>query len=262
MTSCDDPYIGDESIMRPPASKKARMTLVQLFRAATSSPTLNVIQLPRPTTGIASLLDGMRRVMIGPRACAALANGQSAAAALPARKWRNNWRRDRVTGVELSGFGIVQQPTKHQTRMFSLRSIRTVSALVTLASALVGCTSTPVGVEALAGRYELRSVNARTVPVDALGGAIGGELVLSDHGRVRRVVQYATSGIPGPITMRANGSYRVRGNEITLDLTEEPRGELLARPWRIRGEVRSARIVLRYSGPRGADTEEVYVRVP
>src|SRR5688572_5738727 len=247
MTACDDPYIGDESIIRPPASKKARMTLVQLSRAAASSPTLKVIQLPRPTTGIASLLDGMRRVMIGPRACAALANGHSAVAALPARKCRSSSRRESVTGVELSGFGIVQQPTKHRTRMSSLRSIRTVSALAILSTA-AGCTSTPVGVEALAGRYELRSVNARTVPVDALGGAVGGELVLSDHGRVRRLVQYATSGVPGPIAMRANGSYRVRGNEITLDLTEEPRGQLLARPWRIRGEVQSARIVLRYPG--------------
>ncbi len=146
--------------------------------------------------------------------------------------------------------------------MFPLRPIRTVSALVILSTAAAGCSSTPVGVEALAGRYELRSVNARAVPVDALGGAVGGELVLSDHGRVRRVVQYATSGVPGPIAMRANGSYRVRGNEITLDLTEEPRGELLARPWRIRGEVQSARIVLRSPGRGGADTEEVYVRAP
>jgi hypothetical protein len=85
MTSCDDPYIGDESIMRPPASKKARMTLVQLSRAALSSPTLKVIQLPRPTTGITSLVDGTRRVIIGPRACAATASGQSAGTTLPAR---------------------------------------------------------------------------------------------------------------------------------------------------------------------------------
>jgi hypothetical protein len=146
--------------------------------------------------------------------------------------------------------------------MFALRSIRTVSALVILGTAAAGCSSAPVRVEALAGRYELRSVNARTVPVDALGGALGGELVLSDHGRVRRVVQYATSGVPGPIVMRANGSYHVRGNEITLDLTEEPRGALLARPWQVQGEVSSPRIILRYTGRGGAETEEVYVRVP
>ena len=146
--------------------------------------------------------------------------------------------------------------------MSGLRSIQTVFAALVVASGAAGCSSTPVGVEALAGRYELRTVNARTVPVDALGGALGGELVLFDHGRVRRVVQYATSGIPGPITMRANGSYRVRGNDITLDLTDEPRGQLLARPWRVRGEVSSARIILRYEGRGGIATEEVYVRAP
>jgi hypothetical protein len=248
--------------MRPPPWKKARMTLVQLSRALVSSPTLKVIQLPRPTTGIVSPVDGMRRVIIGPRACAALANGQSAVAALAARNCPSSSRRESVTVVELSGFGIVQQPTKQRMRMSSLRSMRAVSAIVILGTAASSCSSTPVGVEALAGRYELRSVNARTVPVDALGGALGGELVLSDHGRVRRAVQYATSGVPGPIVMRANGSYRVRGNEITLDLTEEPRGALLARPWRIRGEVASPRIVLRYPGPGDVNTEEVYVRVP
>jgi hypothetical protein len=146
--------------------------------------------------------------------------------------------------------------------MFYLRSIRTLSATLVVTAVAAGCSSTPVGVEALAGRYELRSVNARAVPIDALGGALGGELVLSDHGRVRRVAQYATSGIPGPIAMRANGSYRIRGSEITLELMEEPRGALLARPWRVRGEVASSRIVLRYRGRGGADTEEVYVRVP
>jgi hypothetical protein len=142
------------------------------------------------------------------------------------------------------------------------RSIRALSAIGIAVTAWTGCSSTPVGVEALAGRYELRTVNGRAVPVDALGGALGGELVLSDNGRVRRIVQYATSGIPGPIVMRANGSYRVRGNEITLDLVEEPRGTLLARPWRVRGDVATPRIILRYEGRGETDTEEVYVRVP
>jgi hypothetical protein len=142
------------------------------------------------------------------------------------------------------------------------RSIRALSAIVIASVAFTGCSSTPVGVEALAGRYELRTVNGRAVPVDALGGALGGELVLSDNGRVRRIVQYATSGVPGPIVMRANGSYRVRGNAITLDLVEEPRGALLARPWRVRGDVATPRIILRYEGRGETDTEEVYVRVP
>jgi hypothetical protein len=143
-----------------------------------------------------------------------------------------------------------------------LSSFRALPAFLLAAATTTGCSSTPVGVEALAGRYELRTVNGRAVPVDALGGALGGELVLSDHGRVRRIVRYATSGVPGPIVVRANGSYRVRGNEITLDLVEEPRGTLLARPWRLRGDVATSRIILRYEGRGERDTEEVYVRVP
>lgn len=94
MTSCDDPYMGDESIIRPPASKNARMTFVQLSRAALSSPTLNVIQLPSPMTGMASPLDGMRRVMIGPRAWAAATSGQSAAVAPVASSCRISSRRE------------------------------------------------------------------------------------------------------------------------------------------------------------------------
>ena len=61
ITFCDDPYIGDELIMRPPSSKKARMTSAQASRATGSSPTLKVIQLPSPTTGMASPLDGIGR---------------------------------------------------------------------------------------------------------------------------------------------------------------------------------------------------------
>ena len=63
MVGCDEPYIGDESIIRPPAAKKARTTSTQASRAAASLPTLKVIQLPRPTTGSASPLEGMRRII-------------------------------------------------------------------------------------------------------------------------------------------------------------------------------------------------------
>jgi hypothetical protein len=62
ITGCDEPYIGDESIIVPPAAKKARMTSAQASRATASSPTLNVIQVPRPTSGRASPLDGIGRV--------------------------------------------------------------------------------------------------------------------------------------------------------------------------------------------------------
>ena len=49
--------------MRPPAAKKARITPAQASRAAGSLPTLNVIHAPRPTTGMASPLEGIFRVM-------------------------------------------------------------------------------------------------------------------------------------------------------------------------------------------------------
>jgi hypothetical protein len=62
MTPCEEPYIGEESIMRPPAAKKARITSAQLSRAGLSLPTLKVIQLPSPTSGKASPLDGIGRV--------------------------------------------------------------------------------------------------------------------------------------------------------------------------------------------------------
>ena len=67
MTSCDEPYIGEQSIIRPPPAKNPRITSAQASRATGSLPTLNVIQLPSPTTGIASPLDGIGRVRIGPR---------------------------------------------------------------------------------------------------------------------------------------------------------------------------------------------------
>src|SRR5262245_24362649 len=66
MTSCEDPYIGDESMSRPPSAKKTLMTSAQTSLAAGSLPTLNVIELPRPTSGRASPLEGMARVRIGP----------------------------------------------------------------------------------------------------------------------------------------------------------------------------------------------------
>ena len=49
-----DPYIGEESIMRPPASKNAAITAAHSSSSSGSSPTLNVIQLPSPMTGKAS----------------------------------------------------------------------------------------------------------------------------------------------------------------------------------------------------------------
>ena len=91
MIACDEPYIGDESIMRPPSAKKARTTSVQASRAARSSPTLKVIQLPRPTTGNASPLAGIVRVAIaGPGAARAVAGQALATMALRSQRRRVN----------------------------------------------------------------------------------------------------------------------------------------------------------------------------
>jgi hypothetical protein len=56
MVGCEEPYMGELSIRRPPSAKKARTTSAQASRAAGSLPTLKVIQLPSPTTGSASPL--------------------------------------------------------------------------------------------------------------------------------------------------------------------------------------------------------------
>src|SRR5438876_734550 len=97
MTSCDEPYIGDESIIRPPASTKLRITSAQASRAAGSSPTLNVIQLPRPTTGSASPVDGIGRVRIA-RGCAGAGEGRTNAYAPAAASVRSVRRRFHIAG--------------------------------------------------------------------------------------------------------------------------------------------------------------------
>jgi hypothetical protein len=139
-------------------------------------------------------------------------------------------------------------------------SVRMLCAGALVGTATSGCSSTPTGVAALAGRYELRSVGGRVVPVEALGGAIGGDVQLSADGRVTRVVQYATSGIPGPIVTRAMGTYRVRGSRITLTLTEEGRTARLGR-WQVSGEVQPPFLLLRYPGRADEMVEERYVRL-
>ena len=137
--------------------------------------------------------------------------------------------------------------------------LRTVLALAFGATA-PACSSTPTGVAALAGRYELRSVDGRPVPVDALGGALGGDIQLGADGRVTRVVQYATSGIPGPIVSRATGTYRARRAQITLVLAEEGRTARLGR-FQVNGEVQLPTLVLRYPGRADGLVEERYVRI-
>jgi hypothetical protein len=142
-----------------------------------------------------------------------------------------------------------------------LYSLATLVVLAGIAFAGVGCSSTPTGVAGVAGRYELRSVDGRSLPDERLGGAIGGEMLLSADGYARRVVRYATSGIPGPIVNRATGGYRMRGSQITLTLTEQGRTARLGR-WQVSGEVQPPVLVLRYFGPAERMVEERYVRVP
>src|SRR5882757_267317 len=81
MTGCDEPYMGEESIMRPPASKKAAMTLAHSSLSSGSPPTLKVIQVPSPTIGMASRVEGMSR-RAGEPSWAGREIGKKAAAAV------------------------------------------------------------------------------------------------------------------------------------------------------------------------------------
>src|SRR4030095_13277599 len=99
MTSCDEPYIGDESIIRPFASTKLRITSAQALRATGSSPTLKVIQLPRPTPGGASPVDGIGRISIA-RDWAGAGEGRTTAHAPAAANVRNVQRRSHMAGSQ------------------------------------------------------------------------------------------------------------------------------------------------------------------
>src|ERR671937_296805 len=66
-TFWDEPYMGEESIRRPPESKKAPITCAQASRAIGSLPTLKVIQLPSPTAGSTSPVEGIG--LTSTRAC-------------------------------------------------------------------------------------------------------------------------------------------------------------------------------------------------
>jgi hypothetical protein len=142
----------------------------------------------------------------------------------------------------------------------SMTSRRAFCAAAIVGLAIVGCLSVPTGVAALGGRYELRSVDGRTLPDERLGGALRGELVLTPLGQARRVVTYARSGLPDPYVHRAAGTYRVSDGRVTLTLTEEANPS--SSPWRITGDVQGSTIVLRYVGRTDRVIEEQYVKVP
>jgi hypothetical protein len=83
ITSSEVPYMGDESTRRPPAAKNARRMSPRTRRAALSAPpTSNVIQVPSPTTGIFSPVEGTARAWSA-GACAIA--GSIAAAPIPPR---------------------------------------------------------------------------------------------------------------------------------------------------------------------------------
>jgi hypothetical protein len=133
-------------------------------------------------------------------------------------------------------------------------SLATVLAVLTTA-----CSSSPAGVHAFAGRYQLRAVDGQSVPVDALGGAISGELVLTADGRFTRIVTYARSGLPDPFVSRTEGTYRVNGSEITFQVVLG-RPPLRGSVWDIAGKARLPSIFVEYPGPADAPVEEEYVR--
>ena len=117
----------------------------------------------------------------------------------------------------------------------------------------------PTTAGALAGTYELRTVDGRAVPVDALGGVIGGRIVLTRDGRVTRVVQVATSGVPGPVELRSTGTYEVTGSKIRFHLVAE-RSVAATLPLQSEGELRGRHLVLRHGAPASGWVEETYVR--
>ncbi len=99
ITASDEPYIGEESTMPPPRAKNSASTFARASRNARSSPTLNVIQVPRPMAGICSPVDGMARMSFGPGAAARAARKPAAIAPAPASEARivrrvcGMWRR-------------------------------------------------------------------------------------------------------------------------------------------------------------------------
>jgi hypothetical protein len=147
-------------------------------------------------------------------------------------------------------------PSSLHDRLYFIATIALVAVIGVLAA---GCSSTPTGVAELAGRYELRSVDGRSLPDDRLGGVISGELVLTASGRVTRTVIHARSGLPEPATIRYTGTYRVRGSTIMLSIASD--GSPVTTRWQVNGEVRApTTVLLRFPGPVDAAIEEIYVR--
>src|ERR1700720_89489 len=92
VTASARPYIGEVSIIRPPASTSCRSTALSGARAPSSAPTSKTCEVPSPMTGIASPEDGIGRVIIGPAAMAFIlaSSGTIAAPANPRKRSRRD----------------------------------------------------------------------------------------------------------------------------------------------------------------------------
>ena len=64
MTSSEEPYMGDESMTPPPASKNAPSTSIRPSRKSSLWPTLKVIHDPMPITPRRSPVPGMAFVSV------------------------------------------------------------------------------------------------------------------------------------------------------------------------------------------------------
>src|SRR6185295_4808331 len=129
---CDEPYIGEESIMRPPASKKAAMTPAHSSRSTCSPPTLKVIQLPSPTIGIASRVEGIGRR--AGRACWACREiGKSAAAAVAREDCTNVRRVVRIRcSISVAGKLRTRRPQSMMDSQTSLDALQSPQTCVTV----------------------------------------------------------------------------------------------------------------------------------
>ena len=103
--------------MRPPVSRKCRITSVQLSRASMSSPTLKVRELPRPITGMASPLEGIGLLMSCSRLAAGVAGrrvlAQSAASILI------NSRRESRSGKVITATDSLLNGSRQVSQVYS-----------------------------------------------------------------------------------------------------------------------------------------------
>jgi hypothetical protein len=105
--------------MRPPAPKKAAMTLAHSSRRTGSPPTLKVIQVPSPTIGMASWVEGMSR-RAGEPSWACRETGESDATVV-ANEARKNVRR--VVRIQCSIIMAEKSPRRNAQSEKTLLSL-------------------------------------------------------------------------------------------------------------------------------------------